>query len=86
MRDDRDTLEYGLAGLWSQLRYAARDNLRTLASIGFMLLAVGAIQFQENMSPTLGRITGFAVAGASKTFRVANQAVMSAALPFFLRG
>ena len=63
-----------------------RERLRALASIGFMLLAVGAIQFQEHMSPVLDRFADVCATQTAKTIRVANLAVMSAALPFFIRG
>jgi hypothetical protein len=86
MREETDALEYGFAGIWSHARSMAHNSLRAFASIGFVLIAVGAIQFQEHMSPTLDRLAGVAAAGAAKTIRVANLAVMSAALPFFIRG
>ena len=83
MRDD--TLnEFG--GVWSGMRSFARDRMSALASLGFMLLAVGAIQFQEQMSPVLGRLGDVWITQAAKTVRSANLALMSAALPFFLRG
>ncbi len=86
MREETDALDYGFSGIWSHTRSFFRDGLRAFVSIGFVLIAVGAIQFQEHMSPTLDRLTGAAAAGAAKTLRVANLAVMSAALPFFIRG
>ena len=86
MREETDALDYGFAGIWSHTRSAVRDSIRAFVSIGFVLIAVGAIQFQEHMSPTLDRLVGVAAAGAAKTMRVANLAVMSAALPFFIRG
>jgi len=76
---------YGFSGFMARTRGLMREHVRFWASIGFMLLAVGAIHFQEHMSPTIDRITNAAATGASKTLRVANGAMMSAALPFFIR-
>ena len=83
MRDDDGLFGFSL---WSHARLLMRERLRALASIGFILVAVGAIHFQEHMSPTLDRLASVATESAAKTLRVANLAVMSAALPFFLRG
>ena len=71
---------------WSRARLRFRARLGALASIGFVLAAVGAIQFHEHMSPALDRVAAVAAAGVTKTARVAQLAVMSAALPFFIRG
>ena len=72
-------------GFWSSARAQFRERLRGFASIAFMLLAVGAIHFQEQMSPAFDRIGDAFATSASKTVRSANLALMSAALPFFLR-
>lgn len=80
----RDDTEFG--GFWSQAKALLRDQLRGLASMAFLVAAVFAIQFHERISPALDRLTADWAEGANNTIRTANLALMSAALPFFVRG
>ena len=82
MRDD--SIELG--GFWAELERFVHDRARAMASVVFVLIAVGSIQFHEQMSPALDRLAGGWAHAASKTLRNANLALMSAALPFFVRG
>lgn len=84
MRNEPDALDD--LTFWSRTRLHLRRRLGALASIGFVLAAVGAIHFHEHMSPALDRVASIAAAGAAKTARVAQLAVMTATLPFFIRG
>ena len=84
MRDEPDAFDD--LSLLSRLRLHLRRHFGALASIGFALVAVGAIQFHEHMSPALVRVSALAAAGAAKTVRAAHSAMTSAALPFVIRG
>lgn len=81
MREESDIQDF-----WSAVRLLFRNHMRALASIGFMLVAVGAIHYEEHLSPTLGRFVDACTTQATKTARVAQLAWMSAALPFLIRG
>lgn len=81
MRDDllvEDTLN-------AKVRAIAQDRWRELASIGFVLIAVASIHFQEHLSPFMDRV-GIAWSDTTaKTLKSANLAWAAASLPFILR-
>ena len=80
----RDDTEFG--GFWSQAQALLRNQLRGAASMVFLVAAVVAIQFHERVSPALDQLTHSWAENANNTIRTANLALMSAALPFFVRG
>jgi hypothetical protein len=63
------------------LQTLGRTIIGAVASVGFVLIAVAAIQFQEQVSPTLERVA----ASASQTFKTAQHAIRDTTWSLLLR-
>lgn len=65
----------------TMMRTLARDIICAVASVGFVLIAVASIQFQEQVSPTLERVA----ASASHTLKHAHLAIRETTWSVLLR-